>query len=81
VPDRTLYIEFQPELTLVLLVTINAIDDTISILIFARQELSKPLLAAANIYKSKKNVFSWRQLRARELEYFKSIGLATYGNF
>ncbi len=72
VQDRSLYIDFSPELTLVILVTITAVDDTKSILILARQELSKPLLAPATIYKSQEHVFSWRQVSARELECMKT---------
>jgi hypothetical protein len=77
--DRSLYIEYKPELTLVILVTITAVDDTKSILILARQELSKTLLAPATIYKSQEHVFSWRQISARELECMKKILLAIYG--
>ena len=81
VQDRSLYIDFSPELTLVILVTITAVDDTKSILVLARQELSKPLLAPAKIYIQQKHVFSWRGVSLRGLEFMKNIILVIYANF
>jgi hypothetical protein len=79
--DRSLYIEFKPELRLVILVTITAVDDTKSILVLARQELSKPLLAPAKIYIEQIHVFSWREVSARGLEFMKNILLVIYAYF
>jgi hypothetical protein len=79
--DRSLYIEFKPELRLVILVTITAVDDTKSILVLARQELSKPLLAPAKIHIEKIHVFSWREVSARGLEFMKNILLVIYADF
>jgi hypothetical protein len=60
VQDRSLYIDFSPELTLVILVTITAVDDTKSILGIVRQELSRTLACCSKNIHQQTYVFSWR---------------------
>jgi hypothetical protein len=81
VQDRSLYIDFSPELTLVILVTITAVDDTKSILGIARQELSRTLAGSSKNIHQQKHVFSWRQIIARGIEFMKNIRLVIYGQF
>ena len=81
VQDRSLYIDFSPELTLVILVTITAVDDTKSILGIVRQELSRTLACCNKNIHQQTYVSLGGQIIARAIVCMKNILLVIYGQF